>query len=1700
MPLFNYNRNRDAWATIRGFVYQVDLTIFRWLQLRGNQHLELECGEDIDAVAVEGVFDAEYEEEQVRCLEQVKQREKNVSLASAVAREAMANFSDHLADNPDGFSLTFRFFTTAGVATEQRGLSGGRAGITVWESLRNGVLVGTDADAALYDLRTYLSSLAKPGDVRPETWARFERVVADAPPGVLRDFIERFEWAVGAPDSGEIQRSAKQYLVDHYSVSPAGAEPAYARLFLHVFGLLTNRGIKRLNHGGVQVVLDRDLSAADAERYHVIREDVQAVMDYLKVELPLIREGLADVHQEVQRGNAAILAHLDARDPNVIWRTFSDHIEDFRDRLARSSAPLLEWKTTLEDGTEIERPEFISIRDRLLGTQRSTTLLLGPPGVGKSALLAKLGLDLQARGIVFWAIKADAIPRSVNSLLDLSREYFPSHVSAVDVVRAFAEHVKVVVLLDQLDAVSQLMDQKSDRLMILLRLISELARIPNVHIVASSREFEAKYDTRLKSLELQRETLTLPDRAVVEAVLSGNGLDPASAHPDMIEMLRTPWNLNTFLELRDPDATFTNDIALREAFWNKQVMTAAEGRDERVALVERLSLMMLDDEDLWLSVAAVGGETPAMTALESSGILLRGPTRETVGFRHQTLFEFSLTRQFASEQQSLPEVVKTKENSLFVRPLLIHTLRYLRDMRPPVYANAIRRLASPQFRRHIRALMIEFLSRMDEPSDDEVAVLISILERESEAPKVFAAVAGKRQWFGPLVQSPEYEAWLMRPALQDAWRAAYPLRAATAFALDDVLDYVRMIWLPNSDFDRLTFDILQSVQAWTPAAVEILVRIVRRSASWSTPMILEQVVESVPDLAPEVLRAELDRRLEDADREAAAAREAQSAEEPVLSFFDRTQEPYRVLINRLPEWHDLGRIPAAAPLAFVREIWPWYEAILDRLRVRHPNRLFAYNGNSAIEDQFEPDEYPHPAPIVSALKIAIEQGARADADWFLNFVRQVAGSEDLLTHRLLAYGFVALAHSHSREVLAYLQGDPRRLRLGFMEDDTFETELLVRVVAPHLEPEVLNEFADGVRQAPLRRPVENDLTTKQLERVDHYERYLRFTVLDAIPTEYRPSQLAAWLDAEAETIPGARVKAARSRAGWVGARLTAAEMEESTNEQLMAMFDQLPDAVAWEDPTQLFADDVSRGGGSIQQARELTRFAVKHPDRAQALLARLEPGQHERYAASAIIGLVGPQSQDENESTEDKAPETEGSTEEANSASAGAEPGPDSHVADKDGESRLEANGTAPLTPPATGTVPTVLIEDLIEDLVRRGFDSDEFKTDIAQALSQLARRDKGLSARMIDLLTTWYFAMQHSPRDDRDLENVSDATKHTSIFHGGYNGIVVGGRGLLLSALMDGYLSQVPADLNGWIRLAEAMLPYERHPDIWGQALLRLPVLFNLDRVRATRVLDEALRRCPALFGYRVTLMVIAQVIGFTEPREQVNGWLDRLLDVGTPFALNGYGQLLIVYYIRFPETAVEQRIRELLQPDAHPKLLLGLGHAAAFFWHRDRAQPLALEVLKSIVGSSDLDHQLTIGEVFASRNRANFKLNLVTRQLVQMIGQSPETLFRNGRKIVVALRPFTDQSPLVIYQLIRSLVTIAGDRLGNHQTDLPMASGALTEMVLTLYRAFRFQEQGLELFEDLLDLNLKEAQEALFEIDREVHWKSRLTGQAHP
>ena len=64
---------------------------------------------------------------------------------------------------------------------------------------------------------------------------------------------------------------------------------------------------------------------------------------------------------------------------------------DLEQEFNEASKGLLSWPRTLTTGDEIQRPEFQALLETIQTMGTSTTLILGKPGLGKSALLAGLG-------------------------------------------------------------------------------------------------------------------------------------------------------------------------------------------------------------------------------------------------------------------------------------------------------------------------------------------------------------------------------------------------------------------------------------------------------------------------------------------------------------------------------------------------------------------------------------------------------------------------------------------------------------------------------------------------------------------------------------------------------------------------------------------------------------------------------------------------------------------------------------------------------------------------------------------------------------------------------------------------------------------------------------------------------------------------------------------------------------------------------------------------------------------------------------------------------------------------------------------------------------------------------------------------------------------------------------------------------------
>ena len=275
MTSFHETRDRDAWATIRGFVYQVDVTIDRWLNLQPGQVLELERGEDIDVVS-KAIEAADHYIQ--RILEQVKHRVSSLTLRSPEAIEALVNFFVHRQTNP-GAVLYFRFVTNAACTQERPSpLPNHLPGIEAWERLRQ----EQGDQEALRDLLRGIRSLLttfqnerKPKNIPDERWKTFHTFVCNASDEELTTFIRSFEWGMQSADTPSLRQSLQQRLqASQYAQDADHAHTMYVQMFFMVFERLTHPGLKQLTVEDREQVLARPLLNARARALLEILHDL----------------------------------------------------------------------------------------------------------------------------------------------------------------------------------------------------------------------------------------------------------------------------------------------------------------------------------------------------------------------------------------------------------------------------------------------------------------------------------------------------------------------------------------------------------------------------------------------------------------------------------------------------------------------------------------------------------------------------------------------------------------------------------------------------------------------------------------------------------------------------------------------------------------------------------------------------------------------------------------------------------------------------------------------------------------------------------------------------------------------------------------------------------------------------------------------------------------------------------------------------------------------------------------------------------------------------------------------------------------------------------------------------------------------------------------------------------------------------------
>lgn len=361
-------------------------------------------------------------------------------------------------------------------------------------------------------------------------------------------------------------------------------------------------------------------------------------------------------------------------------------------------------------------------------------LLYGSPGIGKSVVMHDVLTEIAKRDdYLSLGLKSDQIEFSDTD--DLGRRMRLAQ-PILSVIRDMAQKKRrVVVLIDQIDALSLSLSSNRTPLRSVFKLMEQLKSVPHVRVVVSCRPYDLEYDPILNDLKVGRkwELKKLSANNVMK-VLEENGMQ-SGVGEHLIDFLGNPLYLYLYMkvmpygELRNP---ITEDV-LYDELWRKFVRDVPEtqvNREKHLVLLDRLTDHMYRRQELHVSIKNYESSfVNELRYLLSNGLLVL-TSNGRLQFFHQTLFDYVYARRFVENGHDLLVELSTQHQGLFIRAAVRSILGFLRETDPVLYKQNICSIlfdkntdGTDKYRFHLKSLALSNMTYFDVPKAEEKSLI-----------------------------------------------------------------------------------------------------------------------------------------------------------------------------------------------------------------------------------------------------------------------------------------------------------------------------------------------------------------------------------------------------------------------------------------------------------------------------------------------------------------------------------------------------------------------------------------------------------------------------------------------------------------------------------------------------------------------------------------------------------------------------------------------------------------------------------------------------------------------------------------------------------------------------------------------------------------------------------------------------------------
>ncbi len=504
--------------------------------------------------------------------------------------------------------------------------------------------------------------------------------------------------------------------------------------------------------------------------------------------------------------------------PTVILST-----KVLREKFLQVNTELRNYPSLIGGRHSIQRLEASQIIQWIDSSEEKSRLgmLIDKPGSGKTVVMAQVLHSLEAKAFAVLALKSDYLS-GIKTDADLQQRLdLPDSIEKC--IRALAAEETVVVLIDQLDALSVALSQDFSALDLIYGLVLTLVQIENVRVVISCREFDLHFDPRLSTLEHQQYrsfalSPFIPEQ-IVEA-LEAIGLKKKSIlTPRMMQLLSVPLHLRIYADLflHQNQGVLSEEFyslqQLYDRLWDEHILSATIPH-----LNEAINVLVESMQNQHQLSAPIGVLDKDMYKQAVVHLLRVNFIRKEMGnyvFFHQTFFDYCYARRFVAEGLSLSEVIFKSSQGLFERSQMLQVLAYLRVSSPQKYMAELNKLLfSGNLRVHLRILLVEWFASLPDPNQDERIIARKLLQNAQDQDDFLNASQRNIGWFDKLNDG--FIASLLQNGDEQkvSWVSLNYLSTLISQRTDEILSLLKPYQGRSATWDNIILHCLRHLEEW----------------------------------------------------------------------------------------------------------------------------------------------------------------------------------------------------------------------------------------------------------------------------------------------------------------------------------------------------------------------------------------------------------------------------------------------------------------------------------------------------------------------------------------------------------------------------------------------------------------------------------------------------------------------------------------------------------------------------------------------------------------------------------------------------------------------------------------------------------------------------------------------------------------------